>query len=144
MTRALRLEWTCILKVAFQVIYSGTGITDRHTGNCSHRNLRPLAKNEEEEAHRLWSRCNCQLYCWVTVLLSGTTIGSTVSGEILCPYPIQGGVDLFEIFDSYAGGFSVLFPAVAELIIVMWVYGVSRFVGDVNRMLKTNVSLYWR
>jgi len=60
------------------------------------------------------------------------------------PFVTQGGIGLFNIFDSYAGGFSVLFPAVCELIIIAWVYGVSRFVNDMNNMLNKKIGIYWR
>lgn len=58
----------------------------------------------------------------------------------------QGGVDLFDIFDSYAGGFSVLFPAFFEMVIVMWVYGTSRFMNNVKEMLGKagDLGIYWR
>ncbi|OQV23103.1 Sodium- and chloride-dependent glycine transporter 2 [Hypsibius exemplaris] len=60
------------------------------------------------------------------------------------PFMMQGGIDIFDIFDSYAGGFSVLFPAVVECVIIGWVYGVTRFVNDTNNMLNMKVSVYWR
>ncbi|XP_055338461.1 sodium- and chloride-dependent glycine transporter 2-like [Paramacrobiotus metropolitanus] len=62
------------------------------------------------------------------------------------PFMLQGGIDLFDIFDSYAGGFSVLFPAFFEIVIVMWVYGLDRFIDDLKDMLgkRGDVGYYWR
>jgi len=68
---------------------------------------------------------------------------------ILCfilgiPFVCQGGIGIFVVFDSYAGGFSVLFPALAELVIIAWVYGITRFVNDINNMLEKKIGIYWR
>ncbi|XP_055346051.1 sodium- and chloride-dependent glycine transporter 2-like [Paramacrobiotus metropolitanus] len=62
------------------------------------------------------------------------------------PFMLQGGLDLFDIIDSYAGGFSVLFTAFFEVVIIMWVYGLSRFIDDLKDMLgkRGDVGYYWR
>ncbi|XP_055329331.1 sodium- and chloride-dependent glycine transporter 1-like isoform X2 [Paramacrobiotus metropolitanus] len=58
----------------------------------------------------------------------------------------QGGVDLFDIFNEYSGGYSVLFAATLEIICVMWIYGMKRFLNNLREMLGKpgEVSYYWR
>ncbi|GAV06178.1 hypothetical protein RvY_16205 [Ramazzottius varieornatus] len=72
----------------------------------------------------------CGLTCFVCFLVG-------------IPFVTQGGVEIFLIFDSYAGGFSVLFPALLELMILAWVYGLRRFLDDIEGMLDRKFNIYW-
>ncbi|GAU98844.1 hypothetical protein RvY_09933 [Ramazzottius varieornatus] len=75
----------------------------------------------------------------------------TLAAVVLCflidiPFVTQGGYELFEVFDKYAGGLAVLIVAAAEVLCIMWVYGLKRFLNDLQEMLgKTgNLGWYWR
>ncbi|XP_055329333.1 sodium- and chloride-dependent glycine transporter 2-like [Paramacrobiotus metropolitanus] len=73
-------------------------------------------------------------------------IGCTICFLIGLAFITQGGTDLFDIFNEYAGGISVLFMATFEIICVMWVYGLKRFISDLKEMMgkSGDMSYYWR
>lgn len=75
----------------------------------------------------------------------------TICAVIICflidiPFVTQGGHGLFDVFDKYAGGLSVLIVATAEVICIMWIYGLRRFLNDLQEMLGKagNLGWYWR
>ncbi|XP_061174045.1 sodium-dependent proline transporter-like [Saccostrea echinata] len=47
----------------------------------------------------------------------------------------NGGIYMLEIMDTYAGGWSVLFIAIFECISIAWIYGVFRFLDDLQLMV---------
>jgi solute carrier family 6 (neurotransmitter transporter, glycine) member 5/9 len=46
--------------------------------------------------------------------------------------------------DVYGGGVGVLFIAIAECIGLLWIYGLSRIVSDLEFMLGKKPNVYWR
>lgn len=65
-------------------------------------------------------------------------------GMLLC---MQGGVDLVAIMNSFGGGFSIMFAATVEVILVMWVFGWKRFIKEcMVDMLgpKGELSWFWK
>ncbi|KAK2175470.1 hypothetical protein NP493_729g00034 [Ridgeia piscesae] len=60
------------------------------------------------------------------------------------PMLTNGGFYLFNILDTYAGGFPRLFTGIFELIAIIWVYGFARFAEDVEMMTGHKPNLYFR
>ncbi len=54
------------------------------------------------------------------------------------------GQFVFDLMDTYGGGLGVLWVAIFETAIIMWVYGVNRFSDDLRFMLSTKTSYVWR
>ncbi|XP_005090766.2 sodium- and chloride-dependent neutral and basic amino acid transporter B(0+) [Aplysia californica] len=77
------------------------------------------------------------------------SIMSIVMGAILflCALPCTcpGGDYVVTIMDHYGADFSVLFLSCFEVVSVMWVYGVMRFLKDIEYMLgaKPHLWPYW-
>ncbi|KAI0218826.1 Sodium- and chloride-dependent glycine transporter 2 [Lamellibrachia satsuma] len=61
-----------------------------------------------------------------------------------CVAFFQGGFYLFNIIDTYAGGFPRLFTGIFELIAIIWVYGFTRFADDVEMMIGRRPNIYFR
>ncbi|KAK3745509.1 hypothetical protein QZH41_009919, partial [Actinostola sp. cb2023] len=55
----------------------------------------------------------------------------------------QGGMYVFNLFDSFSCGLSLLFLVITELITVGWIYGARRFANDIQIMIGHPVSLGW-
>lgn len=55
----------------------------------------------------------------------------------------QGGMYVFNLFDSFSAGISLLFLVIFELIVVGWIYGAERFAQDVAFMTGIPVSWWW-
>lgn len=49
--------------------------------------------------------------------------------------------------DTYGGGLGVLWVAIFETLVIMWIYGVGRFASDLKFMLNHNVNflikIFW-
>ncbi|CAG0909203.1 unnamed protein product, partial [Cyprideis torosa] len=57
-----------------------------------------------------------------------------------------GGIYLFNLIDSYAAGYSLLLIAIAEIILVTYVYGYVRFSENIKQMIGPQnifLRLYW-
>ena len=48
---------------------------------------------------------------------------------------------VFDLMDTYGGGLGVLWVAIFESAVIMWVYGVNRFADDLGFMLNHKVIL---
>ena len=46
--------------------------------------------------------------------------------------------------DTYGGGLGVMWVAIFETAVLMWIYGVSRFADDLTFMLKYKVNIFWK
>ncbi|KAK3766032.1 hypothetical protein RRG08_002273 [Elysia crispata] len=55
------------------------------------------------------------------------------------PYCFDGGFYLFTLIDEYSGGWNVLVISLCECIAVGYVYGVRRFLRDIETMVGTKV-----
>jgi solute carrier family 6 amino acid transporter-like protein 5/7/9/14 len=51
----------------------------------------------------------------------------------------DGGYELFELVDTYSGGWNVLVISLCECIAIGWVYGVRRFLNDIECMVGKKV-----
>uniref|UniRef100_T1J4W0 Transporter n=1 Tax=Strigamia maritima TaxID=126957 RepID=T1J4W0_STRMM len=56
----------------------------------------------------------------------------------------RGGGYVFNWFDTYAAGISLLCSALFEAIVVAWFYGLDRFSLDISEMLGFKPGFYWR
>lgn len=59
-------------------------------------------------------------------------------------FTTRGGSELLDLVDTFAGGTPLVIACMLELMMVMWVYGIRRFVGDVALMMGTPPSKFWR
>ncbi|KAL9967788.1 hypothetical protein ACROYT_G026081 [Oculina patagonica] len=55
----------------------------------------------------------------------------------------NGGIYVFNLFDSFSAGLSLLFIVFLELIVVAWIYGADRFSRDVEDMIGHPLSKWW-
>jgi len=59
-------------------------------------------------------------------------------------YVTPGGQIMLEMVDYYGGTILILVLASVEIIAINWIYGTSMVTRDLNFMLNTNLSVYWR
>lgn len=57
------------------------------------------------------------------------------------PCVSTSGLYVFQIMDDYGGGMTVMWIAIAELVLIAWVYGARRLADDLNFMLGTNSKI---
>ncbi|CRL07421.1 CLUMA_CG020394, isoform A [Clunio marinus] len=80
-----------------------------------------------------------QIPCW-KVVLTIAGIGIAIGSLYTTPY----GQYLINFLDFYGASFVALILSIVELLTVSWIYGVDRFCGDIEFMLKRKTGLYWR
>jgi len=79
----------------------------------------------------LWKNVLLFVVCLVHFLLS-------------LPLVTSGGIHLVVLLDSYSANFSLILIILAEVVSVCWVYGLQRFLRDIDLMLgKTSAILKW-
>ena len=59
-------------------------------------------------------------------------------------YVTPGGQKVLTLIDYYGGSLCVLALGCVEVIAIGWVYGANRINEDLNFMLDTKLSVYWR
>ncbi|KAJ8730101.1 hypothetical protein PYW07_017139 [Mythimna separata] len=59
-------------------------------------------------------------------------------------YVTPGGQYVLELVDHFGGTFLVLFCAIAEIIGVVWIYGLEKLCIDIEYMLGIKTGFYWR
>ncbi|GCB66533.1 sodium- and chloride-dependent neutral and basic amino acid transporter B(0+)-like [Scyliorhinus torazame] len=55
----------------------------------------------------------------------------------------QAGIYWINLIDHFTAGWGILVAAVAELIALSWVYGVNRFIKDIEMMIGEKHWLFW-
>ncbi|XP_076623945.1 sodium-dependent nutrient amino acid transporter 1 [Colletes latitarsis] len=76
---------------------------------------------------------------WKLVLLV-SCLGFIVSLVYITP----GGQWFVTLVDYYGGTFVAIIVGVLEMVTIFWIYGVSNFLNDIEFMLGTRPSWYWR
>ncbi|XP_076359543.1 sodium- and chloride-dependent glycine transporter 1-like [Tachypleus tridentatus] len=56
----------------------------------------------------------------------------------------RGGMYFLQLMDWYSATFSLMIIALFETIVISWVYGIDRFMLDINLMLNRTLSLWWK
>jgi solute carrier family 6 amino acid transporter-like protein 5/7/9/14 len=51
---------------------------------------------------------------------------------------------VLDIVDYFGGGFIIFLMATIETIGICWIYGLNRFVRDIEFMLGIKLSAYWK
>ncbi|XP_076293223.1 sodium-dependent nutrient amino acid transporter 1 [Lasioglossum baleicum] len=74
-------------------------------------------------------------------IILGTVVFGFCVGTVYCT---PGGQFVLELVDYYGGTFIVLILATLEITGIFWVYGLENYVDDVEYMLKSRPSAYWR
>lgn len=64
-----------------------------------------------------------------------------VSGLV---YITPGGLIILDIVDYFGGGFIIFLMATIETIGICWIYGLNRFVRDIEFMLGIKLNAYWK
>ncbi|XP_076624729.1 sodium-dependent nutrient amino acid transporter 1 isoform X1 [Colletes latitarsis] len=73
------------------------------------------------------------------------SVGVTSCGFLIgIVYCTQGGQYILNLIDYFGGTFIIVFLASFEVIGISWVYGIDNFLDDVEFMVGTRPSLYWR
>ena len=57
---------------------------------------------------------------------------------------LQGGQYILNLVDYFGASFIVFVLAIAEIVAVVWIYGIKRFCKDVEFMLGRYPGFYWR
>ncbi|TRY76813.1 hypothetical protein TCAL_11859 [Tigriopus californicus] len=52
----------------------------------------------------------------------------------------RGGMYILQLLDNHAGTFSALITGVCEVVVLAWIYGVDRFLGDIQIMFQWNTK----
>lgn len=50
---------------------------------------------------------------------------------------------ILQLLDWYAASMSVILVCLIEIVIVGWVYGIRKFVFDIEFMIGTKIGLWW-
>ncbi|XP_047995406.1 sodium-dependent nutrient amino acid transporter 1-like [Leguminivora glycinivorella] len=59
-------------------------------------------------------------------------------------YVTPGGQWVLELVDHFGGTFLILFTGIAEIVGVIWIYGLENLCLDIEFMLGLKTSVYWR
>jgi len=59
-------------------------------------------------------------------------------------FTLQSGNYVLTLFDMFVGNVPLLLIALLELVAVSWIYGFDRFSSDIEYMLGSAPSLYWK
>ncbi|XP_065324019.1 sodium- and chloride-dependent glycine transporter 2-like isoform X1 [Gordionus sp. m RMFG-2023] len=59
------------------------------------------------------------------------------------PLVTYGGFYVFDLVNFYVGDFCLIMIAAAELIAIMWIYGIKRFIKDIEVMLGRKIPQIW-
>merc|ERR1711935_847647 len=71
----------------------------------------------------------CLILCCVCYLLS-------------IPCVSYSGLYVFDLMDTYGGGMGVLWVAIFETMVIMWIYGVGRFTNDLQFMFNSEPGFF--
>ena len=52
------------------------------------------------------------------------------------------GLYVFDLMDTYGGGMGVLWVAIFETMVIMWIYGVGRFTDDLKFMFNSEPGFF--
>uniref|UniRef100_A0A182XLE7 Transporter n=1 Tax=Anopheles quadriannulatus TaxID=34691 RepID=A0A182XLE7_ANOQN len=74
-------------------------------------------------------------------VVAGVSIVGYLGGLI---FVTNSGMYWFQLFDKYAANWSVLLIAIAECILVGWVYGCERFISNIEEMLGKRSKWFHR
>ncbi|KAK2587414.1 hypothetical protein KPH14_003128 [Odynerus spinipes] len=59
-------------------------------------------------------------------------------------YVTPGGQFMVTFVDYYATSFLAFLPAIFEMLVVSWCYGINNFLDDIEFMLNRRLSIYWK
>ncbi|XP_029037428.1 sodium-dependent nutrient amino acid transporter 1-like [Osmia bicornis bicornis] len=59
-------------------------------------------------------------------------------------YVTPGGQWFITLVDYYGGTFVAIIVGVLEMVTIFWIYGLSNFLNDIEFMLRSRPSFYWR
>uniref|UniRef100_A0A182S8C3 Transporter n=1 Tax=Anopheles maculatus TaxID=74869 RepID=A0A182S8C3_9DIPT len=74
-------------------------------------------------------------------VVAGVSIVGYLGGLI---FVTNGGMYWFQLFDKYAANWSVLLIAIAECVLVGWIYGAERFIGNIEEMMGKRSKCFHR
>lgn len=59
-------------------------------------------------------------------------------------YVTPGGQWMLELVDYFGAGFAIYVLATLEMVGIVWIYGLSNVVRDIEFMLNRKISFYWK
>ncbi|XP_065313914.1 sodium-dependent proline transporter-like isoform X2 [Gordionus sp. m RMFG-2023] len=60
------------------------------------------------------------------------------------PLTMNGGIYLFSLMDNYSAGWPLLFIGLIECVIVAYIYGIEKFLKDIEIMIGYRVNIWWK
>lgn len=72
---------------------------------------------------------------------AGVSIAGFLCGIVYCT---PGGQYILNLVDYFGGTFIIVFLASFEVIAISWVYGIDNFIDDIEFMIGSRPSFYWR
>ncbi|KAH9504006.1 Sodium- and chloride-dependent glycine transporter 2 [Bulinus truncatus] len=75
-------------------------------------------------------------------LLTGTLC--LVEFSLGIPMICQGGIYILQIVDWYSASFSLMLLSLMECLVISWVYGINRFMKDIELMLGKRPFVFWK
>ncbi|XP_071521550.1 sodium-dependent nutrient amino acid transporter 1-like [Panulirus ornatus] len=73
------------------------------------------------------------------------TLGVCVVGFLVGNiYATPQGQHVLTLVNHYGGGVSIILLMVFEVVAIMWVYGIRKFIADIEFMLRRKTGLYWK
>jgi solute carrier family 6 amino acid transporter-like protein 5/7/9/14 len=73
-----------------------------------------------------------------------TVVISVVGFIIGLVYITPGGQYILDVVDFFGGGFIIFVLAVIETVAICWIYGLNKFLKDVEFMLGIRLGIYWQ
>merc|ERR1719154_892072 len=62
---------------------------------------------------------------------------------VALPMVFQGGVYIFNLFDTQSAGFSLLLVALVEILTIGWLFGTDRLNAMLTQMIGYRPSIWW-
>lgn len=81
-----------------------------------------------------------RLYRLRTLVTIGISVGGFLMGLPLC---LGSGMYILQLLDNYVATWSVLIICVVECLVICYIYGVGRFMGDIEAMVGYRPGPIW-
>lgn len=82
-----------------------------------------------------------QLHRYKAYVVIGTCILGFLSGLSMCT---NAGIYMFELLDTTCASWNILVFAIVELILISWVYGIKRFMHNIEEMnIRIPIIMKW-
>ncbi|KAL3886790.1 hypothetical protein ACJMK2_026762 [Sinanodonta woodiana] len=118
--------WSVLFFLMLVTLGFGTQIATVTTVNTTLQDQFPAMFRKNQKRKFALLVCIC-IFCFLI-------------GLIFCS---QGGMYILQLFDNYAATYSLLIIGLVECLALSWVYGVDRFLTDIESMLGHRPHIMW-